>query len=256
MTGALAAPGPLAPFDREALESTSLRGALIGTTLILLWCATLVLFVSLGLETLGWPLALLALAFRTWLSTGLFITAHDAMHGVAAARWPRLNDALGRVSLMLYALFPFGALREKHHLHHAHAGREADPDFHDDEHPGALRWYLRFVGQYLRWWQLIGMAALFNVGVHLLGIPEVDLLLFWVAPALLSTVQLFFFGTWLPHRDNRSFRDGHRARSNEYPEWLSLLTCYHFGYHWEHHVSPWTPWWLLPHVRRELRDES
>ena len=34
--------------------------------------------------------------------------------------------------------------------------------------------------------------------------------------------------------------------------WLaSLLTCFHFGMHHEHHLSPNTPWWRLPEARRE-----
>ena len=41
----------------------------------------------------------------------------------------------------------------------------------------------------------------------------------------------------------------HRARSNGYPPWLSFLTCYHFGYHFEHHEYPYVPWWGLSSVR-------
>jgi beta-carotene ketolase (CrtW type) len=69
-----------------------------------------------------------------------------------------------------------------------------------------------------------------------------------VGPALLSTLQLFVFGTWLPHRPHADapFADRHRARSQRWPTWLSLLTCYHFGYHWEHHAHPHVPWWRLP----------
>ncbi|MFA9473554.1 MAG: fatty acid desaturase [Filomicrobium sp.] len=27
---------------------------------------------------------------------------------------------------------------------------------------------------------------------------------------------------------------------------MSLLTCFHFGYHHEHHLQPDVPWWRLP----------
>ena len=32
---------------------------------------------------------------------------------------------------------------------------------------------------------------------------------------------------------------------------LSLLSCFHFGYHHEHHRAPWIAWWRLPAFRRE-----
>jgi len=35
------------------------------------------------------------------------------------------------------------------------------------------------------------------------------------------------------------------------PEWLSLLACYHFGYHLEHHQDPQLAWHELPRRRRE-----
>ncbi|WP_201448975.1 hypothetical protein [Sinorhizobium medicae] len=44
------------------------------------------------------------------------------------------------------------------------------------------------------------------------------------------------FGTYRPHRVGHiPFADKHRARSNEFSPLLSLLTCFHFGYHHEHH---------------------
>jgi beta-carotene ketolase (CrtW type) len=76
-------------------------------------------------------------------------------------------------------------------------------------------------------------------------------LVFWALPALLSSVQLFYFGTYRPHRvDEVPFSDQHRARSNDFSPLMSLLTCFHFGYHHEHHDTPWVPWWRLP-ARRQ-----
>jgi beta-carotene ketolase (CrtW type) len=83
------------------------------------------------------------------------------------------------------------------------------------------------------------------------GVPFPNLLLFWAAPALLAAVQLFYFGTYRPHRhDTAPFTDRHRTRSDGFPSWLSLLTCFHFGYHHEHHIAPQVPWWNLPRFRR------
>ena len=75
-------------------------------------------------------------------------------------------------------------------------------------------------------------------------------LLFWALPAIASSVQLFYFGTYLPHRvEEQPFTDRHNARSLDFNWLVSLLTCFHFGYHHEHHDKPWVPWWKLPDQR-------
>ena len=74
---------------------------------------------------------------------------------------------------------------------------------------------------------------------------------FWPLPSILASIQLFVFGTWLPHRpDHDAFPDRHNARSTRFGRPLSLLTCFHFGgYHHEHHLYPSVPWWQLPSTR-------
>jgi len=97
-----------------------------------------------------------------------------------------------------------------------------------------------------------GMTILFH-GVRLgFDVPAVNLLLFWILPLLLSSMQLFYFGTYLPHRNHNGISDRHRARSSDFPLMISFLTCYHFGYHWEHHEYPHLPWFKLPAARNEL----
>lgn len=72
--------------------------------------------------------------------------------------------------------------------------------------------------------------------------------LIWALPALISGMQLFYFGTYLPHRD--SPESAHSARSNDWPYWLSLLSCFHFGAcHEEHHAFPQLAWWELPQAK-------
>ena len=190
----------------------------------------------------------LVLAF---LNTGLFITAHDAMHGVVVPGRPRLNDAIGRLCVFLYAGFSWNHLRTEHHRHHLNPGVVgADPDFHSESKPGFVAWYLHFFAHYFRWWQLVGILAVAISMQVFLGAEQWNPLTFWALPGLLSSVQLFTFGTYLPHRRSGSpFQDRHQARSNDYPVWLSFITCYHFGYHWEHHERPQIPWWRLHLVR-------
>lgn len=225
----------------------------------LAWAGWLALLLTRELGPVHLPLplvwvalwALPAIALQTFLHTGLFITAHDAMHGTVFPASRRVNDAIGSAAVLLYALFSFRKLHEKHGEHHGRPGEPGeDPDFHDGEHGGFWRWYAHFIANYVGLWQIVGMAVVFNVLEHLVGVPIENLLLFWVLPSLLSTLQLFYFGTYLPHREPHAPGDPHRARSNAYPAWLSFLTCYHFGYHSEHHEDPSVPWWRLPGRRR------
>ena len=232
--------------------SDSLRGVGIAVLILGTWLVSLALLLGqpLGSASLAWIPP--AVGLQTFLYTGLFITAHDSMHGTVCPHAPRLNRALGSLSLVLFALFSFRKLKTEHHKHHAGPGSADDPDFHDSNRP--VRWYLSFMGHYVSVGQIVGMAIVFNLLHHAVGIALENLLLFWVLPSLLSTVQLFFFGTYLPHRrEEEAFRDRHHARTSAFPVWLSFLTCYHFGYHWEHHEYPGVPWWKLPTVHRQTQ---
>ncbi|SOB88317.1 beta-carotene ketolase (CrtW type) [Sphingomonas guangdongensis] len=194
----------------------------------------------------------IVVAVQAWLSTGLFIIAHDCMHGSLAPGRPRLNRIVGTLCLGIYAGLSYGALLPKHHAHHAAPGTGDDPDFHAAAPRRALPWFASFVRNYYTHGQIarITVAAIVYL---LLGATLLNIVVFWAVPALLALSQLFFFGTYLPHRhDDQPFADAHNARSSTLPPLLSLVTCFHFGaYHHEHHLSPGTPWWRLPAVRRE-----
>jgi beta-carotene ketolase (CrtW type) len=207
-----------------------------------------------SLEGAGLLLAVPLVLALTWLSVGLFIVAHDAMHGSLAPGWPAVNRWVGRVSLLLYAGFWMDRLQPKHFDHHRHVGTERDPDFSVDHPTRFWPWYLSFMRRYFGWREALILTALVWSYVLLLGAPLGNLLLFWALPSIASSVQLFYFGTYLPHRhDEDEFADEHRARSNEYGWLASLLTCFHFGYHREHHLSPGTPWWALPAERQRRK---
>ena len=112
-------------------------------------------------------------------------------------------------------------------------------------------WFGAFFAEYLTVGQIARLMAASAVYVLLLGVPMDRVLLLWALPAILSAFQLFYFGTYLPHRaeEAEAFGDRHRARSNDFSWTLSLLTCFHFGYHHEHHDNPSVPWWRLPSRR-------
>ena len=185
------------------------------------------------------------IAVQIWLYTGLFIVAHDTMHGSFAPGRDGVNKWVGRVILAWYAGFSWDYMRDAHHQHHATPGTAEDPDFNADDPVRFWPWYLRFFTRYFSWKQVVVLGGI-GLTYMLLGARFPNLIVMWAVPAILSSVQLFYFGTYLTHRHVDGFADEHNARTNDYPRWLSLLTCFHFGYHHEHHLYPHEPWWRLP----------
>ena len=188
-------------------------------------------------------------ALQAWLGTGMFIVAHDAIHGSLAPGHPRLNRAVGQICVGLYAGFSFRRLAEKHRQHHATPGAASDPDFYAPSPSAMPPWFLAFFRRYfgLREFSIVTVV----LAIYLLGFraSPINAAVFWGLPAILSALQLFTFGTYLPHRhEAQPFADHHRARSLDYPWLASLLACFHFGRHHQHHLSPATPWWRLPQV--------
>lgn len=222
-------------------------GLLIAGVILSVWGASLGYLLSIDLSAYPIGLVLLALLWQTFLYTGLFITAHDAMHGSVCPRHPKINAWVGKLALNAYGLLSYQTLLHKHHLHHRHPATLLDPDFHNGRNPHPIAWYVHFMKGYWNWRQQIGLALLYSVAQFGLQIPAPNLVLFWIMPSLLSSVQLFYFGTFLTHREPAGgHTHPHRTQSNALPVVWSFLTCYHFGYHEEHHEYPCIPWWQLP----------
>ena len=225
------------------------KGLLLAAGIMVAWVVCMVHDVfDVRLVGLGLVCAPVLVAVQCWLNVGLFIVAHDCMHGTLAPGRPALNRTVGRLCLLLYAGFPYARMRAKHMEHHAHSGTELDPDFALARFPA---WFARFMRTYFGATEFF-VIALAVVGAVLLGGARAEnVAVFWGLPALLSAAQLFYFGTYLPHRPGAApFADRHRARSNDYGRAVSLLTCFHFGYHHEHHARPEVAWYDLPEVRK------
>jgi beta-carotene ketolase (CrtW type) len=193
------------------------------------------------------PIVPVIMLVQCWLSVGMFIAAHDAMHGSLAPGHRRVNAVVGGFVLALYAGFGWRRMRDAHMDHHRHSGTAHDPDF-DADHPQAfVAWYRTFLRRYFGWRSMLYVSTVVTVYALLLHAAPANILLFYGVPAIASSLQLFYFGTYRPHRHEQTeFADGHRARTSAYGPLLSLLTCFHFGYHHEHHLSPHLPWWRLP----------
>ena len=226
-------------------------GIFMGIGLIILAVSSTILSIAYGTRLSSFIQIFLVL-INTWLFTGLFITAHDAMHGVVAPTHPKLNQRIGQVALFVYAGLSYKRLLSGHILHHQYPATTDDPDYLPYHHKfrtmeAIVRWYGSFMLSYLTWHPFLVVASIFTVADRVYAVDVYSMLIFWILPQILSTLQLFYFGTFLPHRGE--FKDSLPARSNDYPVWISLLTCFHFGYHREHHLYPHLPWWLLPYAR-------
>lgn len=245
------------PALKDNDEST-FRGLLIAICIIGLWTASLVLLLGVDLKNnINIFVLLLAVIWQTFLYTGLFITAHDAMHGVIFPKNIKINHFVGTICLLLYGFFPYRNFLKKHWLHHNHPASELDPDFHNSKYKNLFAWYFHFIRGYWSWGQILGVTMTYNI-LHYFGhIPKENLNLFWAIPPILSSLQLFYFGTFLPHREPvEGYTHPHRAKTTPFPIWLSFISCYHFGYHEEHHQYPHLPWWSLPKVYMNKRAES
>jgi beta-carotene ketolase (CrtW type) len=235
---------------------TSAIGGMLAIAIVGLWILSLALLLSLNLGDMGWGWLLLALLARTFLHTGLFILAHDAMHRSLLPSYPRGNDLLGAIALCLYACLPYHSCRLNHARHHRYPAQTGDPDFHDGINSQPWRWYLKFMSEYLsikQWSLFLGVVCVVSaIAIGVYHLSPFRLLWWWILPLLLSSIQLFVFGTYLPHRRTEE-GNAHRAHTIDYPLLWSFLTCYHFGYHWEHHEYPQTPWYRLPALYLQAR---
>jgi beta-carotene/zeaxanthin 4-ketolase len=222
-------------------------GLLIALAVLGAWLGHLVWLLVGTRLSLASPLAWFHVLLQGYLCTGLFITGHDAMHGtVSRTRW--VNETVGTLACFLFAGLSYRRLVVNHRAHHADPTGPEDPDF-STRTQSFWPWFATFMFRYMTWPQFLVMAAKFNL-LMWLGVEPWRIGAFWVAPAVMGTVQLFYFGTYLPHRrpDTPEMQPHHaRSLSRNHP-W-AMLSCYFFGYHWEHHQSPSTPWWALWRAR-------
>ncbi len=187
-----------------------------------------------------------------YLTTGLFMTAHDAMHGTVS-RSRRLNDAIGATASFLFAAMSYRRLVVNHGRHHGAPGTHDDPDYCATR--SFFAWFATFMRRYATIGQFVAMAVLFNL--LKLRYDDGALWAFWIAPAIFASFQMFFFGTYLPHRlPHTASMLPDNARTLPKNHVVAMLTCYFFGYHAEHHASPSTPWWRLAALKSRLTEGS
>ncbi len=213
------------------------KGVWIGVSLITLWGLTMWILLAFFSVDFANPLTYLLILLQTHLYTGLFITAHDAMHG-AVSQHKKVNDSIGKVAATLFAYNAYRKLFPKHHQHHRFVGTAQDPDYHPG---GFVSWYVKFAREYVSIWQILLMALTYELLIRIF--PKPNVILFYIVPSILATLQLFYFGTYLPHRGEHTNR--HKSSTQKKNHLWAFLSCYFFGYHYEHHHAPGVPWWQL-----------
>ncbi|MES2796977.1 MAG: fatty acid desaturase [Bacteroidota bacterium] len=221
------------------------KGLLIGLFIIVLWFSSLLYLLNFKIDFSN-PILILFILVQTHLYTGLFITAHDAIHGVVVPDNKPFNYLIGFLCATLFAFNYYPKLERKHHHHHQFVVSDADPDYHTG---GFWSWYFKFLKEYITIGQIVCMAITYNL--LKLVFPMENLIVFWMIPAVLSTFQLFYFGTYIPHRGEHQENDIYKARSQKLNHFLAFISCYFFGYHHEHHAQPYLPWWKLAGAREK-----
>ncbi|MGB7087859.1 MAG: fatty acid desaturase [Phormidesmis sp.] len=239
-----------AALIRESFVSIS-----IATFIVLIWLLSAYgsLFVLPNVVEMPLATVCAVIAGRSFLHTGLFILAHDAMHGTLMPAYPKVNDWAGRIILALYSFLSFERMSQYHQQHHLTPAQADDPDFYPTSF---WPWYFQFMRTYIRDGQgatiFWGMSVVFYPLLFVFHVPLLNVVLFWLLPQGLSSWQLFYFGTYRPHRrPPGGHTNVHRAVSSQASPLISFLSCYHFDYHWEHHQYPHLPWYKLPSAHRE-----
>lgn len=245
-----------------------MAGIFLSALILAGWVISLLLLLSVEPASLSVHCIIIAVLIRTFLHTGLFVIGHDAMHQNLLPNHRQINHWMGAIAVGLYASISYSKCCVNHQRHHCYPGQIHDPDFHNGTHTHPLCWYLKFIREYIAVSSILRLLS--GWGLLLWGmsrfVPIVwsSVFLFVLLPFVLSSVQLFVFGTYLPHRDEQKHRSPELLRLGDRPDcslscspqrlwgrWLwSLFTCYHFGYyHPAHHRFPRIPWYQLPSCR-------
>ena len=222
----------------------STTGLFHAMAIVLPWLCVAIVTINVEPVKASVGLTLLLICAKCYLNTGLFIVAHDSMHGTLSPSWPRINKVIGAAALFLYAGLSYSSCKRKHLLHHLAPETSLDPDYRKEHEASFVKWFARFLCSYTS----VGSLVILGMGWALVYSQSVDpfrsVILFGAVPLVLSSIQLFTFGIWMPHKPGKGSARN-TPRSNYFSPIVSLLTCYNFGYHREHHENPHVPWYQL-----------
>jgi beta-carotene ketolase (CrtW type) len=238
-------------------SSKTIKGLGLAFFVLLLWIISLIYCIQIDCNKISILETIILILVRTQFQTGLFIIGHDAMHGNILPNRLKLNNAIGASALSIYAALPYEKCLINHNYHHANPASNMDPDFPKNGSTNLINWYLGFMSGYLSINQMLILISTWIFAYWIIGCANIaNIILFLPMPLLLSSVQLFLFGTYLPHRHQHSSNIYGEPESLKLPSWLSLLACYHFGYHAEHHQNPTLAWFELPAAHQNSHEQQ
>ena len=81
-------------------------GILIALLILLLWLVHLTYLLVFAEVSFTSPLTLVHVIVQTYLYTGLFITAHDSMHGLVSSN-RMINTGTGRMATWFFAALSY-----------------------------------------------------------------------------------------------------------------------------------------------------
>ena len=239
------------------------RQFLIGMFVIFLQFS-LALFNNFGPLSLPWKF-FLNICIGSWLANWIFLSIHEATHGLVFGPCHPVKNRLYALFLNLFVGFPFYSFFKTHHIdHHKWQGVEHV----DVEYPTRLEvrlfngnairrfFFLTlnpflqhfrawFVGPNKHWHyeDIINYASVigFDVMWGMLGMP-------WISTHLLLSCLVAsgcsLIGLWAVGTHTLFFAD---EETISYYGWLNPLYL-NFGYHMEHHDFPNIPGRYLPQV--------
>jgi beta-carotene ketolase (CrtW type) len=138
------------PPEPISTQASSQIGVLVAGILIFLWVSSLIGLLSIDISQAPILWIVAAVLLRSFLHTGLFITTHEAIHGIIVPQNRQINDLIGSTTSLLYALLPYKILAKNHRLHHLYPASERDPDFYEPGQNNFLLWYVNFMKEKLR----------------------------------------------------------------------------------------------------------
>ena len=134
----------------------------------------------------------LLICAQTFLHTGLFITAHEAMHGNISPN-RTVNRTVGQMALWLYAGLDYQPLLVNHHQHHRYPATAQDPDFCHYPSSRFWPWYFSFMQRYQsgkQIWRFLVWLTVFFLIVKLCSLPLSAVFYFGLLPLTLSSLAV------------------------------------------------------------------
>ena len=128
-----------ADSTRRQLQSLQERpGRLTGHAVATMIHAAAIVFCITAWTSGYWPLCVVLWIVIAWMDHAMLVRLHEAAHRMLV-RSGLANELLG-IAIGTLSLTPLSVYRYVHGKHHAHLGREQDPEFRPYNQPESARW--------------------------------------------------------------------------------------------------------------------